>query len=435
MFHTITLCEEIADRMRDPKHVLETMEEQYKRYGSPELFWTKDTLMDGYPGIACFYGMMDRIFPNERWADVTHEYMKETAILIEEKGFDSPSLFSGLTGVCFSLAFCSDYGKRYQRVLEKLEDLLIEKINECYIQEGKRHIDNGSPLPSTFYNLSDGISGILGYALLRKENARLYATALESAKTLILLFQRPLENGTLPRWYLSPEHQFNDEERVKYPEGSFILNMPFGVAGCLSALSLLKINGIDLPGLHDVIQTLSLWLQSQGRIDNGVYHFDNTVPLKGSVQNELPRDTWWCGVPAVAHAIFKAGKATHDLKMQKYGEEAMISMFSKSTKDWNHIGTSFVHGRAGILTTTYRMAEATENPTLWKEVKELEADLISFYRPNSPFGFESVYVDDFGEYHWVNNPGILYGASGVALALMLAQNREELDWDRAFLLR
>lgn len=103
-------------------------------------------------------------------------------------------------------------------------------------------------------------------------------------------------------------------------------------------------------------------------------------------------------------------------------------------KEWNPLGTSFVNGLAGILASTYRMAEETENPKLWQHVKELEADLSSFYRPESPFGYQMVHVDSFNNYNWVDNPGLLYGASGIALSLMLVQNREELDWDRAFLL-
>jgi len=98
------------------------------------------------------------------------------------------------------------------------------------------------------------------------------------------------------------------------------------------------------------------------------------------------------------------------------------------------MGTSFVNGRAGILASTYRMAEATENPTLWQHVNELEADLSSFYRPESFFGHQMVHDDVSHHYHWVDNPGLLYGVSGIALSLMLVQNREELDWDRAFLL-
>jgi hypothetical protein len=242
----------------------------------------------------------------------------------------------------------------------------------------------------------------------------------------------------LPGWYTAVEYQIAEEEKIKYPDGSYILGMSFGITGVLSALSLSAIAGIQLPGLLDTISRIGNWLKERNQPDSCGINWPHTQSLNLSMHSnangEISRDTWWYGIPGVTRALYLAATATKDKTLKIFAEKTFLSVFTKTIKDWNLMGPSFVHGRSGLLAITYRMAQDTQNPFLWKKINILEDDLKGFYKSDSPFGFRMVSVDSSDVYHWVDHPGLFRGAIGIALSLLLVQRRGELLWDRAFLL-
>ncbi|NGX37295.1 MAG: hypothetical protein K1000chlam2_00449 [Chlamydiae bacterium] len=438
----MTICQEIANKMADPNQVCDIVEGNLLRDQFPSSAWLKESFADGLPGIACFYGAMDWIFPDSGWDKITFQYLQLAARELEKNGHDNSSLFYGLCGLCFAFNFCSHQETRYQNILGKLENVLSQEIQSSFLDRARFYIDQRADLPSSLYNLGNGLSGILGYLLMRKNNDYLYQIALESVKTLVQLF-RPLDDGSQPQWLIGSEFQVNEEDSDKYPEEGSLLNMSFGITGCLASLSLASLEGLDVEGLKETICYIANWIKAQKKIINNQIYWPNTVPFfrnqaasqdnLTAISNELYRDTWWQGIPAVTRSLYLASKALDDPELEKFAEESIIAMFSKSYKDWNHTGTSFIHGRAGILTTVYRMAQSTENPLLWKQVQILEDDLSGFYRPNSAFGFQMEDVDEKEQYQSVDHPGLLYGAAGIGLSLLLVEKREDLNWDRAFL--
>ena len=437
MYHSVGICQEIAERMKSPQIVSAGVKDSIVSGLFSEPQWFEGTFADGLPGIACFYASMDQIFPNEGWNVITHSYLDTIVKNLERDSYSGYSLFTGLCGACFTTYICSKENNRYQKLQAKLDLALTEEVEISFLKEAKSYLHKNDPLPPNLYNLAHGISGVLGYLLLRKENHHLHKLAVDCISLLIKLLNREqlVEGTPVPGWYVSPQHQLAPEETIKYPDGSFILGMPFGITGCLSALSLAAMEGIKVEGLIETITHIANWLKNQNSSINAGASWQHTIPLKnGNKTSDLDRDTWWGGIPAVARSLYLASKANKDLSLSKYAENAYLSMFAKPTEDWNMMGTSFMHGRAGVLATTLRMAQDTQNPLFWKQVDLLERDLIGFYKPESPFGFRMVAVDPPDHYRWVDHPGVLSGATGVGLALLLVQRRENLKWDRAFLI-
>lgn len=99
------------------------------------------------------------------------------------------------------------------------------------------------------------------------------------------------------------------------------------------------------------------------------------------------------------------------------------------------MGSSLLHGRAGVLAMSYQMAEEIQTPLLWQEVKMLEEDLKGFYKPDSLYGFQAIDIKASSVYQWIDNPGFSIGASGIGLALLLVQGRGNLLWHRALLIQ
>ncbi|MDR3624202.1 MAG: lanthionine synthetase C family protein [Chlamydiales bacterium] len=430
MHHYLHICKDIAEKIQNPLNVKETITHSITRGKFHNNLWNETAFFEGYPGIACFYAVMDKIDPQETWRKLSHTYLNEAIRKAEVNGFNDTSLFSGIAGLCFSVYLCSNQGKYYQSLQETLDKLLVE-----YVEAEIKRLNTSETTSFHSCNLMSGVTGILAYALLRKNDSVFLQLATSITKWLVNFFNKEGSNAQ-PAWHIAPKDLLADEERIKYPEGAFFMNTPIGIVGCLSALALAIKEEVHVEHLQETALKLALWIKNQACTSEYGTLFPNTLDARTSSCPslfEINYDTWWSGIPCVARALYLTGKALKDFSLTDYAEKLFVSLFSKPIKEWNMMGTSFSNGRAGVLAITCRMAEETQNPFLWKQVKNLEDDLKSFYRPHSPFGFQSVYVDNHTNYHWIDDPGLFTGAVGIALSLLLTEHKDTL-WDRAFLL-
>jgi lantibiotic modifying enzyme len=441
MYHTLDICQTIADKLRQPEQVCVQVQEIVRREAFTSAQWADLTLMEGLPGIALFYGVLDQILPDQGWDQVAHTYLKLLLNKVEEQGINPCSLFEGSSGICFVIAFCSKQESRYQQVLHKLEAVLFAEI-ESLFRQVERFLDHDLDISPSFYNLTHGLSGILAYLLTRKENFYCRQLALDCVNRLILVLKRKrIVNGQYRRgWYVAPENQLADEEKMKYPQGSFILGLPYGVTGCLSILSIAALEGVQVPGQYELIHELSTWLKSKsGQSSKGIFWshtlaFDEeTCPQPHPF--EMSRDTWNYGTPTVSRSLYLAAQATQDKVLKQFAEKAFLSVFSKTWQEWNLMGTSFLWGRAGLLALTCQMAQETHHPTLFKQMDILADGLKRFYDPSHPFGFQTVHVSNTGHYQWVDHPGLLNGAVGIALSLLMEHSKSQANWSKIFLIK
>lgn len=439
MFHTVDICQEIAKRMGSPQDVCDSFLRYISEQNVQGTTWQDTAIDDGLPGIACFYATMDQLFPTDGWKTVVHDYLGLITKKLEVFKHDDYSLFTGLCGLCFSVHLCSKQGMNYQTLQTKLDTLLIEKVEQRLFPQIQECCDKNLHAHPHLYSLAQGISGILAYLLLRLNIPRLHQLALDCVSLLLCFLNRSEQETQVPAWYVPKEHQLAEEEKEKFPEGSFILGTSLGITGCLSALALCAISGLHVTGLHATISRIANWIKDKAYLDKYGVNWRHTIPFtKETMQDsstlELSRDTWWYGTPAVTRSLYLAAKALSDQSLAKFAEKTFSLIFSKDPKSWNTMGPALVHGRAGLLAITYRMAQDTQSAFLWKKVDLLESEIKEFYRPNSLFGFQMVYVDSSEVYNWIDHPGLLTGAAGIALCLLLAQRREELIWDRIFLI-
>jgi hypothetical protein len=91
---------------------------------------------------------------------------------------------------------------------------------------------------------------------------------------------------------------------------------------------------------------------------------------------------------------------------------------------------TFCHGVAGLLQITLRFANDTGDPIFVQAAADLTEQILGMYRPDHPLGFTD--LEPGG--NPVDQPGLLDGAPGVALALLAAATDVPPAWDRLFLL-
>lgn len=75
-------------------------------------FWSDLGLASGLPGVILLFSELDQLFPEDKWDEAVHVYvMKIKEVLESSENVLSPSLFSGLTGICFAIQQASRKGQ------------------------------------------------------------------------------------------------------------------------------------------------------------------------------------------------------------------------------------------------------------------------------------------------------------------------------------
>lgn len=439
MYHVLDICQTVAQKLSNPQFVNQCVDNSLREGNFYALRWDSESLINGHPGLAIFYSTMDQLFPNEGWDGIAHKYLQIAVNEFENKGFPNCSLFNGLAGLGTAAYFCSRVGLRYKKLLEKLDNAIIEEVQNLLWKKLTVRMESESfYIAPKIYNLAEGLSGILLYISLRKDNPYLLSIGSDCIKKLsFLLKNKKVMQSSVPGWFTTPSDYLIETEKNFYPEGCFILGTPFGITGLLSAIAIAALEGFCPKEGFELLRDISSWLtKKQGVTPLGLF-WNHTVSLQEELSGslhppQLNRDTWGNGIPSAARAIYLAGKALNDYKLKEFAENAFISLWSKPEKDWNLIGTSFNYGRAGHYAVTQRMVKETKNPELHQKLKDLESGLKNFYDPDTPFGFRSVSFSPSNEYLWIDDPGLFSGAAGIALSLLNVHLNNDRTWDRIF---
>ncbi len=439
---------DIAEKLRDPVQVKSLVTRESNRNPAMPQYspWGDISLAHGYPSMVLLYHELHQRFPDQNWDRVRHEYIRKTVESIEQNGVRNLSLFSGLAGVCYAVSVVSQGSRHYQQLLQKLDEILLACLPDCYFLPLEKDISQGVPSSIFLYDLIQGIVGVGVYLLSRMHDARLFSTLV----TLIeLLIRRALPinvNGyEVAGWYLPFEHQFIEQDKKNYPQGNFNLGLSHGMTGILSFLSLASLAGIDLKGQKEAIECLRSWLQDKAIRRNGILMWPERVTWASEIFGAsdfgfMQRMGWCYGKPGILRTLYLAGIAEDDFLLINEAHNRFKEIFRVSEEEWNLPGPMFCHGLLGLYVTTLRMAQDTQDEELILESSRLKAKILDFYEPYSPFGFRDVEPKSLDresihqEHVHIDKAGLLDGSVGIALALLEAASPMKRRWDAPFLI-
>ncbi|WP_160150615.1 lanthionine synthetase LanC family protein [Nonomuraea solani] len=195
-------------------------------------------------------------------------------------------------------------------------------------------------------------------------------------------------------------------------EGYADCGLSHGAAGALAALSLLAAQGTVRA---DGIRAIADRLLGVARQDEWGTVWPAGVDVRG--WHPSPRRASWCyGVPGVARALRLAGEALDEPRYRRAADEAMARLLV-APRVWGLESLGVCHGLAGLLliTAAFAAGEARNGPAgatreagydFAAAAEGLFDRLCAAYDGRRPLGFE------------VEEPGLLSGAAGIALALL-----------------
>lgn len=124
----VDIVKKIASNLSYSDLVLETIAEKANEKKdvivSP---WLLSNLSQGIPGICLLYGKLSECFPEEeKWGINAHTYLQYLVKEINEKGFQSISMFSGAAGVGLAVVSVSDDFRNYTRLLSGINSFIMK---------------------------------------------------------------------------------------------------------------------------------------------------------------------------------------------------------------------------------------------------------------------------------------------------------------------
>ncbi|WSV43840.1 hypothetical protein OG462_44175 [Streptomyces sp. NBC_01077] len=311
---------------------------------------------------------------------------------------------------------------------------LSRYVIELSDQARKRTVDDASAgMLIEEYDAVSGLAG-LGRTLLRAWAAGHtgaepgIAAALQSVTWLL---SPPVRQ--MPHWWLP--HGVRSHFAPQAPSGGASTGMAHGVAGPLAFLCIALDSGFEAVGTRESVNYAAYWLLEH-RVP-GTWQWPREVSgdrLRTGVEDSTPsvaNDRWCNGSSGIASALYMAGRALGDPVLVESGVSALSALADKPVSDWGAYGPHVCCGYAGILRCAVSMMRSTSDPRLHAVTEQAAECLVRLWDPDTPFGFRHLATSGT-EIQGMSD--LLYGASGIALALHDFATEEDSLWPSLLLL-
>lgn len=423
---------QIAGRLQEPEQVLQTTLTAEQQSETP-VPWSSAALAGGFTGIALMYSYLAECFPAQGWDRPAQRYFRLIAADTQRQPINGPHLYSGASGLVFTLQRLCLGNAGYQKTLDRVRQLLCEQV----MQYPWQRPDEAGGVAESDYDTISGSAGILASLLTLAQTDEQVAAA--SAKLLAYLTWLAAPDQPLgqERWFTPPGLLPMVTGHLQgAPEGRFNCGLAHGTPGPLAALALAWIQGYRTPNLREAIVSLSDWLVQHQVEDRWGRNWPAMVPLEYARQPQdwrrLPggRAGWCYGGPGVARSLWLAGVALNDRTLCRIATETIEAALQRPLEYRALDSPTLCHGVAGFLQICLHFAQETQSTLIKTSIAPLVQELVEAFDPAAPFGYRDIEYRDVA----IDRAGWLIGSAGVAMALLSAATDVPPAWDRCLML-
>ena len=261
--------------------------------------------------------------------------------------------------------------------------------------------------PGTPWAVYDAISGLAGIGRMllaavaagHDECEPGLAAALDTLTAMIRTV-----HPARPGWWLPASG--HPPAVAAHRSGAAATGMAHGIAGPLALLSAAHAAGRTVAGQPAAIRIAAHWLL-RWHADSGWPPYVTGDELDSATASPAPgrRDAWCYGSPGISRALSMAALALADPQLAATADVALADLAGRAAEHWDADGPTLCHGYAGVLQST-----ATLRPVI---ADRAAAAVAAGFTPQQPFGFQH----HPGQGATSDEPGLLTGAAGIALAL------------------
>jgi len=417
---------DVGGRMRTPELVAAAVREA-QRQGDDATRppWVPHSLTAGHAGLALLHRQLDLCFPGAGWDDAALRALEAALEAAEGAEFIELGLGSGLSGLALAAQLLAPEDGGSEELLQSLDELVAQgQVARIDALRGAR-----SGFAPEVFDVIAGLSGVARYWLRRRGCMETERPRRDAISALVAL-ARSVDG--VPRWHTPATSMISGAMATLFPGGYIDCGLAHGVAGPLAVLSLAQLQGVDVDGLAEAIAHLAAWLSSNRCDDAWGINWPYGVALDAasSASREAARAGWCYGSPGVGRALYLAGQALKQPPLCTMGVQAVDSALARPPHARRLSSRHLCHGDAGLMQIALRIQQDEPSDIRRRAICELAASIVEHHAPDSLLGYRDTGPDGRG----VDEPSILTGAPGIALALLAAACDVEPVWDCALLL-
>lgn len=371
------------------------------------------SLGSGACGLAVLFSELASCLGIDRYADEARSYWEHAVSRLKQEALP-PGLLSGIAGVGWTSAFLENKGLGLLQfdVHEALEESLLPTLDVVADRHG--------------LDLADGLVGVGVYALERLPHPRarrLLAGIVEA----LAAKATPAEQGLV--WRSACPAESNDW-RSRFRDGYVDLGMAHGTAGIVSFLSRVVLESDGDTHAHSLLARAVSGLRSM-RQESLPFRYASLLAVgRAPIGGRL---AWCYGDLAVAASLMLASQATGE---SRWRHEA-IHIAAQTPRRGPSVAAvkdvGFCHGAAGVAHLLQRLHSASGDTELAQAAHRWLDQIFSMRKAgHGVAGFMSSGHPVTDPTH--EDPGLLTGSAGTALALLSTVSDQAPHWDRVLLL-
>ncbi|MFF7355370.1 lanthionine synthetase C family protein [Streptomyces filipinensis] len=389
--------------------------------------WYPPSLSHGQAGTALLHLYTARAGLGDR--DAAFEHIREAVLGTRVVPLEVPGIFGGTSGLALALADCAHDEPRFLPSLHRLHEQLAAQVLDTGYPAVERAVTDAD------YDWISGAAGILAYLVSIENPSPAVREAVGRLLDYLVWLSEPAQTRNTPhRWLLVPDVYppvGNDHDR--YPHGYLNLGFSHGVPGIAAALAAAAASGHRHPGLDSAVATFTTWILAHQAADEfgPLWHDGVAVDMDGNEQPRLhghDQIAWCYGTAGVASALLDISRSTGDNGLLTTAVTAFEAVLRRAAQA-GPLSPTLCHGQAGLLMMC--RAFAPFSGLARERIPVLLDRLLEHADEARP----AVFTDHQLPGHLVDDPGLLCGASGVALAILAALNDDRPAWFRAFFAR
>jgi lantibiotic modifying enzyme len=372
------------------------------------------SLARGRAGYALFFGFKSLVEAEGTSESSSWERLSVAIDAVAQVQM-GPSLFMGFTGVAWAT--------------DVLDETLFHTGSDANEAVDGVVLDVLTAGAVADYDLISGVVGLGVYALQRVPRRDAVA-AIESAVGLLEERARHDDDGIA--WF-TPPTALPAGSRDIYRDGYFNLGVAHGLAGVVAFLAGVVSALPATPKAVDLLEGSVAWLLAREQKDADASLFPAVVTPSG--KSERSRTAWCYGDAGTAAALALAGAALQSAALRKEALRIALAVARRAPEACGVRDACLCHGAAGLGHVLNRLAQELGDEELADAARAWFGRTLAMRVPGTGVGgFRSYRTGQDVAARWLDHPGMLAGAAGVALALLAAMGDVPPAWDRAFLL-
>lgn len=381
--------------------------------GPSESMLADPSLASGTAGMALLCGYLARAGYDD--GENAAQFLEQSieAVSTEQIG---PSFYGGFAGIAW--------------VTEHLQTQLLDSDDE----DANEEIDEvlkGFLCRSEWLDDYDLISGLVGYGVYAIERLPRPAAVKCLERVIDHLDQTAEHNSEGITWLTSPG-LLPPLQRAEYPEGHYNLGLAHGVAGVIALLGQACAAGVAYTKARPLLDGAVAWLLRQ-KLTEGESTFSSWV-VPGAKSNSC-RVAWCYGDAGISAALLLASRAVANSAWEDEAINIARRAALRPTETAGVTDAGICHGAAGLGHIYNRMFQATGDRVFEKAARFWFKRTLELRRLGQGIaGFYAFKPDEEGNERWADDPGILTGAAGIALALLAAITDISPAWDRMLMI-